>query len=68
MSRAGKTLLFGACLALGFFQPQGEVERGPIEAAARPNIVFILTDDLDVASVSMEALCRVVCSREKRKC
>ena len=53
MSRAGKALLlFGVCLGLAFFMPPGEVEQGSIEAAGRPNIVFILTDDLDVASVS----------------
>jgi N-acetylglucosamine-6-sulfatase len=53
MSRVGRVLLlFGACLGLGFFLPPGEIERGSIEAADRPNIIFILTDDLDVASVS----------------
>ena len=45
-------LLFAACLGLGFFLPQGEIERGSPEAANRPNIIFVLTDDLDVASVS----------------
>jgi N-acetylglucosamine-6-sulfatase len=52
-SRVGKVLLlFGACLALGFFLPQGEIERGDKVAAGRPNIIFILTDDLDAASTS----------------
>ena len=52
MSRLGRILLLsGACLALGFFLP-GELERGSIEAVGRPNIIFILTDDLDAASVS----------------
>lgn len=53
MGRAGKVLLmFGACLALGFFLPPSQIERGSIEATGRPNIILILTDDLDVASVS----------------
>jgi len=53
MSRVGRVLLlFAACLGLGFFLPSGEIERGSPGAAGRPNIVFILTDDLDVASVS----------------
>ena len=56
MGRAGRALLIallvGGCLALGFFLPSGEVERGSIEATGKPNIVFILTDDLDLASVS----------------
>jgi len=53
MSRAGRVLLmFAACLGLGFFLPTGEIERGSIGAAGRPNIVFILADDLDAASVS----------------
>src|SRR5215211_5330475 len=53
MSRVGRVLLlFGACLALGFFLPQGEIERGAEEAAGRPNIIFVLTDDLDAASIS----------------
>jgi N-acetylglucosamine-6-sulfatase len=52
MSRVSRILLLsGACLALGFFVP-GELERGSIEAVGRPNIVFILADDLDAASVS----------------
>jgi N-acetylglucosamine-6-sulfatase len=52
MSRVGRILLLsGACLALGFFLP-GELERGSIEAVGRPNIIFIITDDLDAASVS----------------
>src|SRR5215211_7257202 len=52
MSRVSRILvLSGACLALGFFVP-GELERGSIEAVGRPNIVFILADDLDAASVS----------------
>jgi N-acetylglucosamine-6-sulfatase len=45
-------LLFGACLALGFFLPQGEIERGTKQAEGRPNIIFVLTDDLDAASIS----------------
>jgi N-acetylglucosamine-6-sulfatase len=50
--RIGRVLLLsGACLALGFFLP-GELERGSIEAVGRPNIIFIVTDDLDAASVS----------------
>src|SRR5829696_4935166 len=56
MGRSGKALLIalliGVCLALGFFLPSGQVERGSIEATGKPNIVFILTDDLDLASVS----------------
>ena len=53
MSRAGRVLLmFAACLGLGFLLPTGEIERGSIGAAGRPNIVFILADDLDAASVS----------------
>ena len=44
-------LLSGACLALGFFLP-GELERGSIGAVGRPNIIFIVTDDLDAASAS----------------
>jgi N-acetylglucosamine-6-sulfatase len=52
MSRVSRILLLsGACLALGFFVP-GELERGSIEAVGRPNIIFILADDLDAASVS----------------
>src|ERR687897_3082531 len=52
MSRAGRILLLsGACLALGFFL-SGELERGSIEAVGRPNIIFIIADDLDAASVS----------------
>src|ERR687889_260081 len=52
MIRVGRILLLsGACLALGFFLP-GELERGSIEAVGRPNIIFIITDDLDAASVS----------------
>jgi arylsulfatase A-like enzyme len=52
MSRVGRILLLsGACLALGFFLT-GELERGSIEAAGRPNIIFIVTDDLDAASAS----------------
>jgi arylsulfatase A-like enzyme len=53
MSRVGRVLLLsGACLALGLFLPQGEVEREAREAAPRPNIIFVLTDDLDAASAS----------------
>ncbi|CAN5250934.1 sulfatase [soil metagenome] len=53
MSRVGRVLLlFGACLGLGLVLPSGEVERGSIGAAGRPNIIFVLTDDLDAASVS----------------
>jgi N-acetylglucosamine-6-sulfatase len=53
LGRVGRALLlFGVCLGLGFFLPPGEIERGSKEAVGRPNIVFILTDDLDVASVS----------------
>jgi len=52
VGRAGKALLIGVCLALGLFLPSGEVEQGTIEATGKPNIVFILTDDLDVSSVS----------------
>src|SRR5215213_6980733 len=52
MSRVGRILLLsGACLGLGFFLP-GELERGSIEAVGRPNIIFVITDDLDAASVS----------------
>ena len=52
ISRVGRFLLLsGACLALGFFLP-GELERESIEAVGRPNIIFVLTDDLDAASVS----------------
>src|ERR687890_348543 len=52
MSRVGRMLLLsGACLAFGFFLP-GELERGSIEAVGRPNIILIITDDLDAASVS----------------
>jgi len=52
MGRVGRILLlFAACLGLGFFLPQGEIEWGSPEAANRPNIIFVLTDDLDVASV-----------------
>ncbi len=53
MSRVGRVLLlFGACLGLGLALPSGEVERGSIDAAGRPNIIFIITDDLDAASAS----------------
>jgi len=53
MSRVGRVLLlFGACLALGFFLPQGEIERGAEVEAGRPNMIFVLTDDLDAASIS----------------
>ena len=53
MSRVGRVLLlFGACLGLGLVLPSGEVERGSIDAVGRPNIIFVLTDDLDAASVS----------------
>jgi N-acetylglucosamine-6-sulfatase len=45
-------LLLGVCLGIGGIVPQSEVERGVMETAGRPNIVFILTDDLDVATVS----------------
>src|SRR5215216_3354212 len=52
MTRVGRILLLsGACLALGFFL-SGELERGSIEAVGRPNIIFIIADDLDAASVS----------------
>jgi hypothetical protein len=52
MSRVGRILLLsGACLALGF-SLSGELERGYIEAVGRPNIIFIVTDDLDAASAS----------------
>src|SRR5215213_3576119 len=52
VSRVGRVLLlFGACLVLGFFLPSGEIERGSTEAAGRPNIIFVLTDDLDARSV-----------------
>ncbi|MBA3616694.1 MAG: hypothetical protein H0W52_11320, partial [Rubrobacteraceae bacterium] len=53
MSRVGRVLLlFGVCLGLGLALPSGEVERGSIDAAGRPNIIFIITDDLDAASAS----------------
>jgi N-acetylglucosamine-6-sulfatase len=45
-------LLFGVCLVLGLAVPPGEVERGSIGAKGRPNIILIVTDDLDVASAS----------------
>src|ERR671915_748543 len=52
MSRVGRILLLsGACLALGFFLP-GELERESIEVVGRPNIIFVITDDLDAASAS----------------
>ena len=52
MSRLGKVLLLlGACLGIGVVAPQSEVERGAMETEGLPNIVFVLTDDLDVASV-----------------
>jgi arylsulfatase A-like enzyme len=45
-------LLFGACLGLGLILPPGELERGSIGAEGRPNIILIVTDDLDAASAS----------------
>lgn len=52
MKRLGKVLLLlGVCLVIGVVAPQSEVERGAMETAGLPNIVFVLTDDLDVASV-----------------
>jgi arylsulfatase A-like enzyme len=45
-------LLFGACLALGIVVPPGEVERGSLGAEGRPNIILIVTDDLDARSAS----------------
>ena len=44
--------MFGACLGLGLVVPPGEVERGSIGAEGRPNIILIVTDDLDAASAS----------------
>jgi N-acetylglucosamine-6-sulfatase len=52
-SRLGKVLLlFGACLGLGLVLPPAEIERGSTGATGRPNIIFIVTDDLDAASAS----------------
>src|SRR3712207_1704687 len=37
-------------VVLGAGLPRGEVEQGVAQAKERPNIVFILTDDLDAGS------------------
>jgi N-acetylglucosamine-6-sulfatase len=52
-SRLGRVLLLlGACLGLGLVLPPAEIERGSTGATGRPNIIFIVTDDLDAASAS----------------
>ena len=47
-----RALVLAALLAAGVTTPPGKVDESVAQAPERPNIVFILTDDLDTESVS----------------
>ena len=48
-----KALMLAAVLVVGVAAPPGQVEESEAQMRERPNIVFILTDDLDARSVSV---------------
>jgi N-acetylglucosamine-6-sulfatase len=55
MSSSGSPRAFvlaALVVVFGVGLPQGQIEEGSVQARERPNVVFILTDDLDAGSTS----------------
>lgn len=48
-----RALMLAALLVAGVASPPGQVDEGVARTGEQPNIVFILTDDLDTGSVSV---------------
>jgi N-acetylglucosamine-6-sulfatase len=52
-SKISRAFMLAALLVLGVAAPPGQVDESVAQTQERPNIVFILTDDLDTESVSV---------------